>query len=140
MDVPDFAYVKGLNSKAPKDTPILLAPMYGDGLKFNTDAYEGKAVVLRIDGAVKQYRLSQNRAARNRKGELLFHGGADTAWGEKGFDQSQLCYAKYPYDFQPKVRPVNKLIYWGVGAIVLLLILYWIGRRRQKKVDPMDLC
>jgi len=64
-----FAYVKNLNSKAPSETPILLAPMYGDGFKLNTDIYKGKAVVLRIDGSVKQFRLDKNRHATSRKGE-----------------------------------------------------------------------
>mgnify|MGYP007122433376 CR=1 FL=1 len=118
-----FAYIKDLSTKSPSDTPVLLTPMYGDGYKFNTDTHEGKAAVLRVDGAVKQFRINTNGHANIGGGKTLFDGGADSVWGAEGFDASKLCYAKTPYKFTPSIIPKAKPKVWLMGGLVLLLVV-----------------
>jgi len=89
-----FAYIKGLSTESLSDTPVLLTPMYGDGYKFNTDVHEGKAVVLRVDGSVKQLLINKEGYAKISGGKTLFDAGLKSVWGEVGFDQNQLKYAK----------------------------------------------
>ena len=129
-----FAYVKGLNMNLTHpETPILMTPMYGDGYRFNPDVHNGKALMLRLDGSVRQLKIDKNDLARYGKGGTLFEGGVDTVWGEKGFDQSKLCYAKYPYTY---VKPLEKRYeIWAGGILIVLLVLvgfYCIRRRRMK--------
>ncbi len=98
--------------------------MYGDGYKFNTDVHEGKAIVLRVDGAVKQLLISKNRYAKSGAG-TLFDSGADSVWGAEGFDSSKLCYAKNPYDFTPAPLRIPKWSpkEWLMAGLVLLLVI-----------------
>jgi hypothetical protein len=115
-----FAYIKGLGSDSHTGTPVLLTPMYGDGYKFNTEVHKGKAVVLRVDGAVKQYRLDENHHVRIGKGRTLFGGGKDTVWGEKGFDSENLCYAKYPYDYKEPLKSDRK---WMIACLIVIIVI-----------------
>jgi len=134
-----FAYVKGLNMNLTHhEAPLLMTPMYGDGYRFNPDVHKGKAMILRIDGSARQFKIDRNHLVSIRvgkSGELktLFEGGPDTVWGEKGFDASKLCYAKYPY---PYVKPIEERAWvWFGGVFMLLVILvggYWILRRRAR--------
>lgn len=48
-----FAYVAGLSSSSPLDTPLAMAPLIPGTLKFDPKPFEGKAVVLRVDGSVR---------------------------------------------------------------------------------------
>jgi len=121
-----FAYIKGLSTNSLSDTPVLLTPMYGDGYKFNTDALGGKAVVLRIDGAVKQLLIDKkSHLAKIGDGKTLFEGGPDTVWGAEGFDSSKLCYAKTPYSFTPAPLRIPKWNSkeWIMVVLVLLLVI-----------------
>lgn len=131
-----FAYVKGVNAEpAHPETPILMAPMYGDGYQFNPDIYDGKAMALLVNGAAKMYRIDKNHHAMIGGGKTLFEGGKDTVWGEKGFDQLRLCYAKYPSPYQ---KPIHK------GEVVWVVVVSLVGfgligiyaRRRKRKHAP----
>ncbi|MBT8038017.1 MAG: prepilin-type N-terminal cleavage/methylation domain-containing protein [Verrucomicrobiae bacterium] len=59
-----FAYVVNLSTSNNTGLPLLCAPM-ADETTFKPDPYDGKCVVLRIDGAVKQYRLKKTDATAN---------------------------------------------------------------------------
>lgn len=138
-----FAYIKDLSTKSNPKTPVLLAPMYGHGYKFNSDAYEGKAVVLRIDGAVKQFRLNKDRHAVIGGGKTLFDAGPASVWGAKGFDSSKLCYAKKPYDFSPRLLPETNAKEWLMAVLALLIVFLIVRavvhstrRGARRKVGP----
>lgn len=59
-----FAYVVNLSTSNNTGLPLLCAPMANE-TKFKPDPYDGKCVVLRIDGAVKQYRLKKTDDTAN---------------------------------------------------------------------------
>lgn len=134
-----FAYIKGLSTRAHPETPLLLAPMYGDGYKFNTDAYREKALVLTVNGSATLLELDKNREAKLRNGTGLFGAGQWTVWGEKGFDSANLCYAKYPYHFVPSPKKVDiaKWIICGLGLLVLVaaVFFYWLRKSRVKSAE-----
>lgn len=122
-----FAYIKDLDVTANGKTPVLLAPMYGDGYRFNTDIYKGKAVTLRVDGAVKQLLLNKDRHAKLGPEKTLFDAGPDSVWGVEGFDKTKLCYAKKTYRFTPGLkRSISSQDWLQVSIVVILLIV--IGR------------
>lgn len=77
-----FAYYKGASTSYNSERPILMTPMSDDGLGFDSEPYNGKAVVLRIDGAVKQL-LIDDKTGKAKVGDdkTLFEGGEGTAWG-----------------------------------------------------------
>ncbi|BDS08061.1 hypothetical protein NT6N_31010 [Oceaniferula spumae] len=133
-----FAYIKGLSTSEKSGTPVLLAPMYGDGYKFNSDIYHGKCVVLRIDGSVQTLRLNEDRHAKLPTGKTLFEGGEKTVWGKAGFDYKNLCYAKYPYNFTPAIFKKEWITPPTVaaGLIILALICYIVSKVRGRKKKP----
>ena len=89
-----FAYVKGMNTvDFHADSPILMNPMYGDKYRFNPSTYQGKGVVLTLNGSARSYRIDSNHHLKRGDGKTLFEGGKDTVWGDKGFDSANLCYA-----------------------------------------------
>jgi prepilin-type N-terminal cleavage/methylation domain-containing protein len=53
-----FAYIADLSSGKNTGLPLMCAPMQST-TTFKSDPYGGKCVVLRIDGAVKQYRIKK---------------------------------------------------------------------------------
>ncbi len=120
-----FAYVKNMDTSSyDPSTPLLLASMYGDGYKFNTDVYRGRAMVLSIDGSVKQYALNDDHEALADDGSELFGDRKNMTWGKTGFDPDHLCYAKYPYSFKPSSTRWLELFfgqYFGVLAMVLVV-------------------
>ena len=48
-----YSYVAGLSSTSNSATPIIMTPMIPGTNQFDPAAFEGKAVVLRIDGSAK---------------------------------------------------------------------------------------
>lgn len=89
-----FAYVKNQSTSVNSGRPILAAPL-DNGEEFKPDPYDGKAVVLRIDGAVKQLLLNRNdNKAKIGGGKTLFDTGNDTVWGTDGFVQADLVEAE----------------------------------------------
>ncbi len=89
-----FAYVKGMSTSDNSGRPVLFAP-YDASQKFKPDPYDGKAVVLRIDGAVKQLLLNKtSNKAKIGGGKTLFDTGTDTVWGSDGFTASNLLQPK----------------------------------------------
>ena len=61
-----------------------------NGLTFDPDPYDGKAVALRIDGAVKQLLIDRDTGrAKIGGGKTLFEDGAETVWGS-GFDPENI--------------------------------------------------
>ncbi|MBK1832060.1 hypothetical protein JIN77_15090 [Verrucomicrobiaceae bacterium R5-34] len=136
-----FAYIKGLSTSDLAGTPLLLASMYGDGYKFNSDVYKGKAVVLRIDGSVQTLRLNKDRLAKLPNGKTLFEGGADTVWGEEGFDSSRLLYAKHPYDFKPAIVRKEWVTPPTIAvALIFLFICIYIGKKIARKPKQEGAC
>lgn len=132
-----FAYIKGLNIKHNPKTPILLAPMYGDGYKFNPHNFKEKAVVLRIDGSVQQYRLTQDREAKLVGGKMLFEGGADSVWAQEGVDRSNLLYAKYPYtppyyNFSREITPLDVLLFILLFYGIIWIVCRFVRRKRAR--------
>jgi len=59
-----FAYTLNLSTSNNTGLPILMAPM-ATTTTFKPDPYDGKAVVLRIDGSVQQYRLKKTDDTAN---------------------------------------------------------------------------
>ncbi len=68
--------------------------MTGKGFKFNPKPYNGLAMVLRIDGAVKHYPIDKNGDAILPNGKKLFEGGKGSVWGEKGPEAKNLLFPK----------------------------------------------
>ena len=89
-----FAYYKGMSTSNHSRRPLLCAPMTGKGFKFNPKTYNGKALVLSIDGSVQHLLIDENGDAIMRNGKKLFEGGKDTAWGVKGPDLKNLVFPK----------------------------------------------
>ncbi|MDB6080040.1 MAG: hypothetical protein JWO82_3787 [Akkermansiaceae bacterium] len=48
-----FAYIPGLSSHSPPETPVLMTPMIPGTTRFDPKPFDGKAVILRIDGSAK---------------------------------------------------------------------------------------
>lgn len=89
-----FAYIKGMSTSSNSGRPILCAPMTGNGTKFNSKFFGGKALVLRVDGSVQLFRINENGEAVIGRGRTLFQTGNDTVWGTDGFKQSMLVFPK----------------------------------------------
>ena len=137
-----FAYIKGLSLKHDLKTPVLLAPMYGDGYKFNPHSFNEKAVVLRIDGAVQRYRLTREMEADIGGGKTLFEGGPDSVWAQEGVDRANLLYAKSPYtpphySFRRDLTPIDVLLFLLL-IYVLFLIVRMIVRRSGAKASSRN--
>lgn len=67
-----FAYVVNLSTSNNTGLPLLMAPMSSE-TEFKPDPYDGKAVVLRIDGSVQQFRLKKtDNTANVGGGKTLF--------------------------------------------------------------------
>jgi len=131
-----FAYVKGLNATDFHTySPILMAPMYGDGYRFNPDVYEGKALVLQVDGRAKTLLIDKNHHVNIGKGKTLFEGGQGTVWGEKGFDSKNLCYAKYPCHYQKPMaqRLTGRVVVWVIVVSIVGFFLIYKGVTRRKR-------
>ena len=78
-----FAYIKNQSTSANSGRPLLVAP-YDTSNKFKPDPYDGKAVVLRIDGAAKQLLLDKDtQLAKIGGGNTLFETGSDSVWGSE---------------------------------------------------------
>lgn len=89
-----FAYISGQSTSGNSGRPLLCAPMTGKGVKFDPKPFGGKAVVLRLDGAVKTYAINAEGDVVLPNGKKLFENGEDTVWGDAGFDLKKLKYAK----------------------------------------------
>ncbi|MBK1832061.1 hypothetical protein JIN77_15095 [Verrucomicrobiaceae bacterium R5-34] len=89
-----FAYYKGLSMGKNAAMPLLLAPMTGKGFKFDPKAFDGKAIVLRLDGSVTTYPIDANGDVILANGKRLFEGGAGTIWGNEGPDAKRLLFPK----------------------------------------------
>lgn len=48
-----FAYIAGLSSSGPPDTPLVMAPMIPGRALFDPKPYDGKAIVLFLDNSAK---------------------------------------------------------------------------------------
>jgi hypothetical protein len=72
--------------------PILMTPMSGEGLKFNPAPHHGKAVVLRIDGAVKQLRIRKAGEAALTGQQRLFDTGPGTVWEGGEFSPANIVF------------------------------------------------
>ncbi len=89
-----FAYIKGQSTSDNSGRPILLTP-YDGSQKFKPDPYDGKCVVLRIDGSVKQFRLKKKSNLANiGGGKTLFDTGSDSVWGTDGLVTSNILKPK----------------------------------------------
>jgi prepilin-type N-terminal cleavage/methylation domain-containing protein len=75
-----FSYVEEQNTSKNSGRALLMTPMI-NGTTFNEDAFGGKAVVLRIDGAAKTYRVQDDLTVKLPNKKDLFATGADTPWG-----------------------------------------------------------
>ena len=89
-----FAYIKNQSTSDNSGRPLLLAPMTGKGLKFDPEPFGGKAVVLHIDGAVKQYRIDGNGDIVIPDGRKFWAGGPNDVWGPEGFNEDDLVFPK----------------------------------------------
>jgi len=89
-----FAYIKNQSTSHNLGRPLLLAPMTGNGLKFDPEPFGGYAIVLRIDGAVKRYRIDDNGDLVMPDGGGFWAGGVDTVWGAEGFNEEDLVFPK----------------------------------------------
>jgi hypothetical protein len=55
-----FTYVAGLSSGGDPSTPLVLAPVIPGTWKFEHDPFEGKAIVLLLDGSIQQLPIDKN--------------------------------------------------------------------------------
>lgn len=140
-----FAYLKGLGTCSHPDTPVLMAAMYGDGVKFNSEVYEGRSVVLHVDGRVNQYRLNDQGGAMVDGERGLFERGVGSPWEEKTFDAKNLCYAKGTYDFTPRASSKIKagfvaMVLMGLLLLFLLVraVIYSANSRRRQVNDIFE--
>lgn len=86
-----FAYVKNQSTSDNTGRPLLMSPMSGEGQAFDTGPYDGKVVVLRIDGAVKQLLLDKKTGeAKIGDGKTLFQVGPGTVWQDGGFNPADV--------------------------------------------------
>ena len=128
-----FAYVKGLSMEDNSSTPVLMVPMHGDGYKFDPYGFNGNSLVLRLNGSVVTLRLNKKGHAKLPSGMTLFEGGVDSVWGESGFDEANLLYAKYPYEpvFKRNERSWNMrsgnilMICLPLSAVVYFFYRLW---------------
>ncbi len=120
-----FSYVKNQSLSDNPGRPVLLATMSGNGEQFDPRVYGGKAVVLRIDGSVRQFRLSKkdNRAILT-GGKTLFETGPDTVWGADGFRKSMLVHpepgtGKGDMHYEPSIaaRVIIFLMLLGIACM-----------------------
>lgn len=70
--------------------PILISPTTGKGLSFDRDPHDSKAIILRIDGSVKQLRINKAGKAVLMGKQTLFETGSGTAWERDGFNPSDV--------------------------------------------------
>ncbi|MGJ8676160.1 MAG: type II secretion system protein [Akkermansiaceae bacterium] len=77
-----FAYVKDLSVSMDSKTPVLMSPMMTK-TTFNDIAYDGNAVVIRLDGSARQLRLSKDKKAKLPSGNTIFDIGENTVWGDE---------------------------------------------------------
>jgi hypothetical protein len=56
----EFAYVKGADSNAHGQRPIIVAPMLPGQLKFDPEVLGGRAIVLSADGAARAHLIDNN--------------------------------------------------------------------------------
>lgn len=66
-----FAYVVGLSTSENSSTPLLIAPVIPGAKQFDPEPFEGKAVVLRIDGSADSYPIRKDGKIDLGKGDLL---------------------------------------------------------------------
>ncbi|MEK7951238.1 hypothetical protein WKV53_12045 [Luteolibacter sp. Y139] len=55
-----FTYIAGLSTSSDLNAPVLLAPVIPGTWKFDPKPFQGKAVVLRIDGSAKPEPIDKN--------------------------------------------------------------------------------
>lgn len=128
-----FSYVKNQSTSEKSGRPLLVAPMKGEGFKFDPRIYGCKAVVLRIDGAVKQLLIDRERhLAKIGGGKTLFQTGPDTVWGENGVDESMLVHpAPNPSDGEDGRGPsiFAKII---LGLLICGIIVMFTRKRKKR--------
>ncbi|MCP5538189.1 MAG: hypothetical protein H7A51_18400 [Akkermansiaceae bacterium] len=124
-----FSYVKNQSTSDNSGRPVLLAPMSGEGVQFDPKPYDHKAVVLRIDGAVKQLLINKDTCkAKIGMGKTLFDGGADTVWGEEGFDVANLVHPR-PWGKPLQPSMAARLM---IGFLVVGIVFVFIRRRKKR--------
>lgn len=89
-----YALIVGSSTQSRTSEPIILAPMGRSGTEFNPDPMGKQCVILRVDGAVKVYRLNAANEAVVGGGKTLFASGAGSVWAEGKFDIKRLKHAK----------------------------------------------
>ena len=85
-----FAYIKNLSAASGSSShPLLLAPMTGKGLKFDPKPFGGKAVVLQLDGSVREYLIDGS-------GDIVMPDGTEfwARWRREGFNEDDLVFPK----------------------------------------------
>lgn len=86
-----FAYLANQSTSDNSGRPLIMAPMEESGTEtFDPDPYDNKAVVLRIDGSVKQLRVNKQKKAVLTGSTTLFDTGDDSVWGTDGYTASDL--------------------------------------------------
>jgi hypothetical protein len=86
-----FSYVAGLSTTSPGECPILLGPMIPGTTRFDSDVFNGRAVLLRVDQSVKQYEL-------DKEGRIILPNGLDL------FDPAQPFWAGQTPDLRHPAR------------------------------------
>lgn len=71
-----FSYVAGLSSKSPPDTPVFVAPMIPGTTRFDTKPFDGKAIVVRIDGSAILQTIREDGRVAIKGGKTLFDADA----------------------------------------------------------------
>ena len=66
-----FAYVVGLSTSENSSTPLLIAPVIPGTKQFDPEVFNGKAVVLRIDGSAVSYPIRKDSKIDLGNGDLL---------------------------------------------------------------------
>lgn len=87
-----FAYLTKQSTSQNSARPLVMAPMIEGGETFDPSPYDNKAVVLRIDGSVKQLRVNKEKEAVLTGQTTLFDSGTGTVFEDDPFTQGDLSY------------------------------------------------
>ncbi len=90
-----FAYIAGLCSGDAPDTPLLVAPMIPGTYRFDRETFDGKAIVLSVDGS------AQAMTIREKDGLVAIGGGRTLFDADLPHWRGKVPQIKYPAPPRP---------------------------------------
>jgi hypothetical protein len=84
-----FAYVAGLSSQSLPSLPLAMTPMIPGTTRFDPGPFDGKAIVLRVDGSVNSLKIDP-------AGHVMVEGGKDLFDPDNAFWNGKVPDIKWP--------------------------------------------